>query len=119
MVVKRLLYSGSKFDIYVLEQDGLSEVSDFIESLPEPELVKLSHCIDVIKDYGPPTNPEKFKNEGNGIYAVKTKQTRIYGFFHGKSSFVLAVGFMKKKKGGKKVERRYCEQAEALYKALS
>jgi Phage derived protein Gp49-like (DUF891) len=119
MLIKQLLRRGIKFDIYVLEQDGLSEVSDFIEALPPPELGKVSHLIDVLKDHGPPSNDEKFKNEGNNIYALKTTDARIYGFFHGRKSFVLAIGFMKNKKGGKKVERRYCAQAEELYKALS
>jgi phage-related protein len=119
MLTKVLLTSGSKLDIYVIEQDGVSQVSDFIEALPSPELGKVSRLLDVLKDQGPPSNEEKFKNEGKGIYALKTTDTRIYGFFYGKKSFVLAIGFMKNKNGGKKVERRYCAQAEELYKALS
>ncbi|MBX9658876.1 MAG: type II toxin-antitoxin system RelE/ParE family toxin [Nitrospiraceae bacterium] len=118
MLSKQLLYSGLKFDIYCLERDGVSEVSGFIESLLGPEFVKMSHLIDVLRDHGPPTNKEKFNNEGNGIYALKTTNARIYGFFHGKKSFVMAIGFMKNKHGGKKVERRYCDQAEALRKDL-
>ena len=119
MLIKKLLYTGSKLDIYVLEENGVSEISDFIEKLPQPELSKMSHRIDVLKDHGPPSNTEQFVNEGNGVYALKTTDTRIYGFFHGKKCFVLATGFMKNKKGGKKVERRYCKQAETLFKALS
>lgn len=119
MLNKRLLYEGSKFDIYVLLQDDDSQVSDFIASLLEAELGKLSHLIDVLKDHGPPLNDEKFKNEGNSIYALKTTNARVYGFFHGQKCFVLALGFLKNKKGGKKVERRHCAQAEALLKALS
>lgn len=119
MVIKQLLYSGSALDIYVLQEGTVSEVADFMESLPESELNKLSHLIDFLKDQGPPSNDTKFKNEGNGIYALKTTSTRVYGFFHGKRSFVLAIGFMKNKRGGKKVERRYCAQAEALRKTLA
>lgn len=119
MLSKRLLHKGSKLDIYVLEQDGFTQVSDFIESLPQAEIGKLSHLIDFLKDHGPPLNDEKFKNEGNGIYAVKTTNARVYGSFHGQKCFVLALGFLKNKKGGKKVERRHCAQAEALFKALS
>ena len=119
MITKRLLLNGLKFDIYVIEEAGSSEVSNFIESCPEVELSKISHLLDVLKDHGPPTNKEKFNNEGNGIYALKSRNCRIYGFFHGPRSFVLAIGFMKNKQGGKKVERRYCAQAEALHKALS
>ena len=119
MLTKRLLHNGSKFDIYVLERDGVSEVSDFIDSLLDHELSKISHLFDVLKDHGPPKNKEKFNNEGNCIFALKTTDTRIYGFFHGKNCFVLAIGFMKNKRGGKKVERRYCAQAEALYKAFT
>ena len=118
MLNKCLLYSGSKLDIYVIEENGISEISNFIESLPEPEFKKIAHRIDVLKDHGPSTNKEQFNNEGNDIYALKTTDTRIYGFFHGKKSFVLAIGFMKNKQGGKKVERRYCTKADALHKAL-
>ena len=119
MVSKQLLHKGSKLDIYVLEQDGVTQVSDFIVSLLQAELGKLSHLIDVLKDHGPLLNDEKFKNEGNGIYALKTTNARVYGFFHGPKCFVLALGFLKNQKGGKKVERRYCAQAEDLFKALS
>lgn len=119
MLSKRMLHKGSKFDIYVLEQDGVIQVSDFIESLLQAEVGKLSHLIDVLKDHGLPSNDEKFKNEGNGIYALKTTNARVYGSFHGQKCFVLALGFLKNKKGGKKVERRHCAQVEALFKALS
>ena len=119
MLVKRLLHEGSKFDIYVLEQDGVTQVSDFIGSLLQAERSKLSHSIDFLKDHGLSSNNEKFKNEGNGIYALKTTNARVYGFFHGPKCFVLAFGFLKNKKGGTKVERRYCAQAEDLFKALS
>ncbi|MGC3974146.1 MAG: type II toxin-antitoxin system RelE/ParE family toxin [Nitrospira sp.] len=119
MLIKQLLYSGLKLDIYVLEEDGVSRVSDFIEELPSAELSKVSHLIDVLKDHGPPCNDQKFRNEGNNIYALKTTNVRIYGFFDGKKSFVLAVGFLKNKQGGKKVERRHCVQAEELRNLLS
>lgn len=119
MISKQLLLEGSKFDIYILEQDGVSQTSDFLANLLQSELSKVLHLIDVIKDHGLPSNDEKFKNEGNGIYALKTTNARVYGFFHGQGCFVLALGFLKNKKGGKKVERRHCAQAEALLKALS
>ena len=118
MLIKQLLYSGSKLDIFVLEKDGVSEVSDFIQSLPQAESAKMAYRINTLKDHGPPKNTEQFKSEGNGIYALKTTDTRVYGFFHGEKSFVLAIGFMKNKQGGKRVERRHCAKAEELYKAL-
>ncbi len=118
MLTKQLLDSGSEFDIYALEQDDVCEVSDFIKSLPEPEFVKMSRRIDFLKDHGLSKNTEQFNNEGNKIYALKTTDTRIYGFFHGQKSFVLAIGFMKNKQGGKKVEDRYRAKAVALRTAF-
>jgi hypothetical protein len=120
MISKELLYSGQKYDIYVIKEGGYSEVLEFMAELrvhQEAEFNKLAHSLDFLKDHGPPTNKEKFNNEGDGIYAVKTKSVRIYGFFHGPRCFVLAVGALKNQKGGKKVERRNCAKALELSKA--
>lgn len=42
-------------------------------------------------------NQEKFKHEKNEIYAFKSKQIRIYGFFDSKNNFVCCKGTKKKK----------------------
>ena len=122
MITKVLLRAGQKFDIYIIKNGDISEVSNFIESLQSPEsnseFNKVSQRLDAFRNHGPSKDEHKFRHEGNEIYAVKTKNVRLYGFFDGKQCFVLAVGFLKNKHGGRKVERRYCTKAEELRKAI-
>ena len=118
MTEKKLLFPGSVLDIYVILQGDHSEVGEFIDLLTSPDLGQFSHLKDALTHHGIPRNTSKFRNEGNGIYALKTQNARIYGFFDGPRSFVLALGFKKGAKGGQKVERRHCERACEIRKLL-
>ena len=118
MLEKKLLFPGSVLDIYVIFQDGRSEVGEFLGHLSSPDLGQFSHLKDALTYHGIPRNTSKFRNEGDGIYALKTRNARIYGFFDGPRSFVLALGFKKGAKGGRKVERRHCERAREIRKLL-
>ena len=111
MLHKKLLFSGSVLDLDVVFQDDRSEVAEFIDRLTSPDLGQFSRLRDHLNHQGILMNRSKFRNEGNGIYALKTQHTRIYCFFEGPKSFVLALGFKKGSKGGRKVERRYWERA--------
>ena len=115
---KKLLFPGSVLDIYVILQGDHSEVGEFIDLLTSPDLGQFSHLKGALTHHGIPRNTSKFRNEGNGIYALKTQNARIYGFFDGPRSFVLALGFKKGGKGGRKVERRHYERAREIRKLL-
>ncbi len=119
MVTKQLLSSGSVFNIFVIFEDDHSQVAEFIDSLEEPDLGQFSHLRDKLNTHGVPQNECKFRNEGDAIYAIKTKNARVYGFFSGRHVFVLAVGFMKNATGGKKAERRSWKRARDLRIALT
>ncbi len=118
MTEKKLLFPGSVLDLYVVFQEDRSEVAEFIDRLTSPDLGQFSHLKDALTHHGIPRNTSKFRNEGNGIYALKAQNARIYGFFDGPRSFVLALGFKKGGKGGRKVERRHCEHACEIRKLL-
>lgn len=117
MLTSRLLYLGSAYSIAVIYKDENSEVLDFISGLGETDGAHVALLIDRIRDHGPPQNIEKFRNEGEGIYSLKTKNVRIYGFFDGPKLFTLALGFMKNA-GGARVERRYHQRATELRASL-
>ena len=118
MTEKKLLFPGSVLDLYVVFQEDRSEVAEFIDRLTSPDLGQFSHLKGALTHHGIPRNTSKFRNEGNGIYALKTQNARIYGFFDGPRSFVLALGFKKGGKGGRKVERRHYERACEIRKLL-
>lgn len=112
------IYKGNAFTIQDTVKNGVFVVSDFLQSLPQSELNKTSALLKRIADIGPPTNEEKFRNEGNGIYAIKTTEARIYCFFSGKQLITLTHGFMKHGKGGKKAQNREKAKAEGVRSAL-
>ena len=117
MVASRLLYPGSVFDVWVVEEDGDCQVSTFISGLLSPDLAQMIRLIEFLNSQGIPRNEEKFRNEGDDIYALKTKNSRVYGFFDGRKRFTLALGFMKNA-GGRRVERRFHERAIEIRQAL-
>lgn len=75
-------------------------------------------ALDYIRHHGPPQNREKFAPENDGIFAIKSFQERIYGFFAGKCLFLCVAGVTKKKNRAdqdllnavKGVKRRYEDQ---------
>lgn len=117
MLRTECLYIGPLYSIAVLFDNDKSEVAEFIESLLEADKASLTVLIDHILEIGPPHNTEKFRNEGEGIYSLKTKNVRIYGFFDGTKVLTLAIGFMKNA-GGPKVERRLHKRAVELKENL-
>lgn len=118
MYTTETIWEGQAFTIRDVAKDGICSVSTFLEGLPQSGQNKAFAIIKRIADVGLPRNDEKFVNEGNGIYAIKTKEIRIYCFFSGKQLIVLTHGFKKHGKGGKKVQRRERTKAEEIRSAL-
>lgn len=117
MLRTECLYIGSLYSIAGLYDNDKSEVEEFIEGLLEADKASLTVLIDHILETGPPHNTEKFRNEGEGIYSLKTENVRIYGFFDGPKVLTLAIGFMKNA-GGSRVERRFHKRAVELKENL-
>ena len=86
--------------------------------LQQTERTKVMALLEYIAEHGPPCNEEKFRHEGNGIYALKTKGARLYGFFDGQKTLVLTHGFKKHARGGHKVQARERERAERTRELL-
>lgn len=117
MFTSQVLYVGTAYSIAVVRKDQDSEVVQFISGLESADRAQLTFLIDRIRDHGPPQNQEKFRNEGEGIYSLKTKNVRVYGFFDGPKTFTLAIGFMKNA-GGSRVERRFHQRAIEIKASL-
>jgi hypothetical protein len=119
MIRRKLFQEGPVFNLFILFDDNESEVRDLIQDLDDHDSGQLTYLMDFIREQGIPKNKRKFNNEGDKIYALKTDNVRIYGFFNGEGALDLAVGFKKGGKGGKKVERRYWKRAKELRHALT
>lgn len=119
MIHTETLHEGPRFTILVAVKDGNCPVRDFLQNdLSESERRKMLFLINQISGQGVPCNPQKFNNEGNDIYALKTHTARIYCFFHGQRRLVLTHGFKKGAKGGKKAQTRERDFAKQIRNAL-
>jgi phage-related protein len=119
MIVAETLCAGPAFTIRVVVRDGRSAVAEFLrDDLQQMERTKVMALLEYVAEHGPPLNEEKFRHEGNGIYALKTSAVRLYGFFDGQRRMVLTHGFKKHARGGKKVQAREREHAERMRSML-
>ena len=114
MCTDERLFSGERFEIRFIIKDHVSVVLEFLKALTEPQRKKALFLIERIGNHGPPHDEEKFRHEGNGIYALKAGEVRIYSFFHQQGVLMLTHGFLKNSRGGKKTQDREREQAETL-----
>jgi len=106
---------GPVFSIDVVVNDGRCAVRDFLEhQIDSKARAKVLALLKYIVERGTPHNEEKFRPEGEGIYALKTSEVRLYGFFDGQKLIVLTHGFKKFGRGGKKVQARERKRAEQI-----
>lgn len=68
--------------------------------------------------HGPMRNEQKFRHEGDGVYAIKDGQERIYGFFNGHHFFACAAGVSKKSQKPDKSLLDTVKRLKAKYEAM-
>lgn len=90
------LAQGTKFGVFEIKKNDESEISNFFLKLNANDKNRIMRQINHIADNGPLNNIEKFRHEGDGIYAIKQNQIRIYCFFHAGKMIILTHGFIKK-----------------------
>jgi phage-related protein len=119
MISVETLRAGTAFTVLVVVRDGRNAVVEFLrDDLQQTERARVMALLEYVAEHGPPLNEEKFRHEGNGIYALKTSAVRLYGFFDGQGRIVLTHGFKKHARGGKKVQTREREHAERMRSML-
>lgn len=97
----RTVVSGSKFTIDEIVKNGKSHVKSFVDSLEQRQRAGIIQLIENVADNGPPRNKEKFRHEGDEIYALKYNQVRIYCFFEKNKLILLTNGAIKKQRKAK------------------
>jgi phage-related protein len=106
MISTEILHAGLAFTIRVVVRDGRNAVVEFLrDNLQQTERAKVMALLEYVAEHGPPLNEEKFRHEGNGVYALKTSTVRLYGFFDGQRRMVLTHGFKKHARGGRRCRR--------------
>jgi hypothetical protein len=92
--------SGNAFSIYALEENGKSDLLEFLSHLKHShsdEMAKIERYFNRTKDLGLIRNRELFKPIGNGFYEFRTwKGVRVFCFLDAGKMVICTGGYIKK-----------------------
>lgn len=92
-----IAYKGDKFTIeWFFDRSGVSEALMFYESLSDIQKRKTLMLFKRMGDYGRIIDKEKFRNEGDKIYAFKPHPDRFLSFFYTGHKIIVTNGYIKK-----------------------
>ena len=92
-----IVYEGSKFTIeWYYNSSGKSNPKDYFEELTADRQKKFFYLLRHLGDKGKIFNIEKFRYEGNQIYAIKPAPDRFLCFFFEGSKIIVTNAYEKK-----------------------
>jgi hypothetical protein len=92
-----IAYEGKEFTIeWYYDTAGCSQAFEFAESLSDAEKRKLATLFSALGDIGKIQNKQKFRYEGDKVYAFKPKPHRFLSFFFKGSKVIVTNAFTKK-----------------------
>ncbi len=90
-------YAGRKFTIeWYYDDRGYSQALEYAEALTDSDRRKLAGLLMVVGDIGQLRNKQKFRHEGDQIYAFKPKPHRFLAFFFEGGKIIITNAFTKK-----------------------
>lgn len=96
-MVQYIIYQGKKFTIeWYTDDRGKSPAKDYFNELDFHRKKKFDFLITCMGDIGTIQNEEKFRNEGDQIYAFKPSPDRFLCFFFRGAKIIITNGFEKK-----------------------
>ena len=94
---KFIAHKGSKLTIeWYFDQRGKSNVLEYFNMLPLERKKKFIHLLFLLGDLGKIFNKEKFRYEGDQIYAIKIFPDRFLCFFFKDSKIIITNAYEKK-----------------------
>ena len=102
-----LAYKGQIFQIeFYFDKKGKSQpVEHMLESFTGADAKKFAHLLKLMGDVGQIRNEQKFRNEGDGIYAFKPQPHRFLCFFFEGHKIIITNAFKKKQQKLPKSEK--------------
>lgn len=112
-----IAYKGEAFQIeWYYSEKGSSQPLDYAEELSVQERVKLLNLLEVMGNIGKIRNREKFRNEGDKIYAFKPQPHRFLCFFIEGKKIIITNAFRKKQQKLPQREKDRALKAMESYK---
>lgn len=104
MIHLELLEKGKEKDIYEIVVGKKSEIEELIKKQDKATRSKINRLINELAEKGIILNTQRFKFEGDKIFAIKANQVRIYCFFDSGRLILLTSACIKKKQKADPVE---------------
>ena len=97
LMAKYIVYQGKAFTIeWYFSNKKKSHPKDYFQGLDIQQKNKAMNLFQLMGEVGKILNIEKFRNEGNGIYAFKPQPDRFLCFFAKGNKIIITNGFIKK-----------------------
>jgi len=117
MTKKLVAYKGSKFTIeWYFSNRGKSDALKYFEKLSPSRKKKFFYLLDALSNLGKIFNKEKFRHEGDQIYAIKASPDRFLCFFFEGSKIIITNAYEKKSAKMPKREKEKALNAKKDYK---
>ncbi len=95
--MERIAYEGKAFVIeWYIDPAGKSQPFEFFENLDFKQQAQVLSLFKTLGDNGKIFNKEKFRNEGDKIFAFKPKPDRFLSFFTYNKKVIVTNAFTKK-----------------------
>ena len=92
-----ILYSGKYYTVeFYFDDRSKSQAFDYFDKLSNEQKKKFLNLVYMIADSGMIRSKEKFRNEGDQIYAFKPKPDRFLCFFYKGKKIIITNAFEKK-----------------------
>ena len=116
MKKKLVVYRGKKLRLeWFFDDRGKSVSLEYYAQLTIDRKKKIAHLFTLLGDNGKIFNEEKFRNEGDQIYALKTSTDRFLCFFFYEAKVIITNGYEKKAKKIPTREKRRALKIKANY----
>ena len=111
-----IAYKGQKLTLeWYFNAQGKSESLEYYEDISRDRQKKIGNLFRLLGDSGKIFNKEKFRNEGDQIYAFKTSDDRFLCFFFDGAKVVITNAYEKKTQKMPAREKERALKAKADY----
>lgn len=116
MKEKLIAYRGKVFTLeWYFNDKEKSEALEFFVDLARDRQKKIVHLFLLLGDVGKIFNEEKFRSEGDQIYALKTSDDRFLCFFFDGAKVIITNAYKKKTAKMPQKEKQRALKAKADY----
>ncbi|MCE5316557.1 MAG: type II toxin-antitoxin system RelE/ParE family toxin [Parachlamydia sp.] len=92
-----IAYRGPSFTVeWYYTKEGKSPAWEYFQDLDMEDKIKTLNLMQLMATEGKIFNQQKFRHEGDGIYAFKPKPHRLLCFFCDGKKIIVTNGFVKK-----------------------